>query len=272
MSWWRRSASADLACRDDSFSYVRPRPGGACGRPKLKLRPYIWRTVHWLSASYTRLVNVAVLVVILTVVEGELRVLLIHRSAEPQMGSWALPGGFPQSGESLADAAARKLVEETGVGDVYLEQLFTFGDPDRDPRGRVISVSYFALIAADRRPLQAGSDAAEARFFPMCVSGSLAFDHDRILEYALDRLRNKLEYTTVGFQLLPAKFTLSELQRVYEAILGRELDKRNFRRKIELLDVLEETGNLRAGDHRPAKLYRFMATAIELEQARRRFP
>ncbi len=143
------------------------------------------------------------------------------------------------------------------MGDVYLEQLYTFGDPGRDPRGRVVSVTYFALISADQRPLVAGSDAAEAQFWPMSELPALAFDHQEILAYALGRLRNKLEYTTVGFQLLPPTFTLSELQRVYEAILGRALDKRNFRRKLGLLDILTPLNEYRASGRRPAQLYRF---------------
>ena len=154
----------------------------------------------------------------------------------------------------------RELREESGVTDVYLEQLYSFGDPPRDPRGRVITVAYYALVSADRAPPAAGSDAAEARWWPVRGAPALAFDHRRILDYAVERLRNKLEYTTVGFELLPERFTLSELQAVYEAILGRRLDKRNFRRKIELLGILKATGGLRRTGRKPARLYRF-ATA-----------
>jgi len=212
--------------------------------------------------------RVAVDVVIFTVnaespVPAALEVLLIKRGIPPFRGRWAIPGGFVLPAESLEEAALRELEEETGVRDVYLEQLYTFGDPGRDPRGRVVSVAYFALIAADQRPLSAGSDAAEARFFPMSALPPLAFDHDRILEYALGRLRNKLEYTTVGFQLLPAKFTLSELQRVYEAILGRTLDKRNFRRKLGLLQILTPLNEHRKSGRRPAQLYRFSQRQFE---------
>jgi 8-oxo-dGTP diphosphatase len=212
--------------------------------------------------------RVAVDVVIFTIsadapVASALEVLLVKRGIAPFRGRWAIPGGFVLPKESLPEAALRELQEETGVRDVYLEQLYTFGDPGRDPRGRVVSVTYFALIAADQRPLVAGSDAAEARFWPMSALPTLAFDHDGILGYALDRLRNKLEYTTVGFQLLPAKFTLSELQRVYEAILGRALDKRNFRRKLALLDVLVPLSEHRASGRRPAQLYRFSQRQFE---------
>lgn len=212
--------------------------------------------------------RVAVDIVIFTISEkanvaSALEVLLVRRGIPPFRGRWAIPGGFVLPKESLQEAALRELKEETGVRDVYLEQLYTFGDPGRDPRGRVVSVAYFALIAADQRPLSAGSDAAEARWWPMSALPPLAFDHGRILSYALDRLRNKLEYTTVGFQLLPAKFTLSELQRVYEAILGRALDKRNFRRKLGLLDILTPLNEYRASGRRPAQLYRFSQRQFE---------
>lgn len=211
--------------------------------------------------------KVAVDVVIFTInaespVSAALEVLLVKRGIPPFRGSWAIPGGFVLPDESLEDAALRELTEETGLRNVYLEQLYTFGNPGRDPRGRVVAVSYFALVAADQRPA-AGSDAAEARFHPMSSLPQLAFDHDRILAYALERLRNKLEYTTVGFQLLPAKFTLSELQRVYEAILGRALDKRNFRRKLSLLGILTPLNEKRESGRRPAQLYRFSQRQFE---------
>ena len=178
-------------------------------------------------------IRVTVDVVIFTIQEGRLRVLLVRRGIPPYEGTGAIPGGFILPDEGLEAAARRELEEETGVrDDVYLEQLYTFGRPGRDLRGRVVTVAYYALISADHG-IRAGSDAAEARWWPMDGLPALAFDHADILEYALVRLRNKLEYTTVGFQLLPERFTLSELQQVYETILGRALDKRNLRRKIE---------------------------------------
>lgn len=219
--------------------------------------------------------EVTVDVVLFTFSDGELRTLLIQRGVEPFTGRWALPGGFVRMDESLEAAAERELLEETGVGDVYLEQLYTFGEPERDPRGRVITVVYFALLSADqagRVSVRGGDDAQDARWWDVYALPELAFDHRPIMAYALQRLRWKLEYTALGFLLLPAEFTLSELQSVYETVLKEELDKRNFRRKILAADILEETGGYREGDHRPAKLYRFTATAIELEQARRRFP
>ena len=209
-------------------------------------------------------VRVAVDLVIFTIHDGALHALLIQRAAPPFEGRWALPGGFILHGESLEDAALRELGEETGVRNVYLEQLYSFGDPDRDPRGRVISVAYYALVAADRAPLSAGSDASDARWWSVAKHPPLAFDHGRILEYALERLRNKLEYTTVGFQLLPPKFTLTQLQLVYEAILGRALDKRNFRRKMELLGILKPLQEwAREGRSRPAQLFTFSAKRFE---------
>ena len=208
--------------------------------------------------------RVTVDIVIFTIREGRLQVLLVRRAIPPFQGKWAIPGGFVKEEESLEEAALRELREETGVKDVYLEQLYTFGEPKRDPRGRVVTVAYFALIASDRATLQAGTDAAEARWHPMDSLPSLAFDHAEILEYSRERLRNKLEYTTVGFQLLPRDFTLTELQKVYEAILSRALDKRNFRRKIELLKILKPTGKWRrAGAQRPARLYAFSAGRFE---------
>jgi 8-oxo-dGTP diphosphatase len=170
--------------------------------------------------------------VVLTVQNHELQVLLIERGIPPFQGQNALPGGFVHAKEALEAAAFRELREETGTENLYLEQLYTFGDPGRDPRGQVVTVAYYALVPADRSPLVATTDAAAARWFPISALPSLAFDHAMIVDYAVNRLRNKLEYTNVGFQMLPIKFTLTALQRLHEAILGKALDKRNFRRKI----------------------------------------
>ena len=207
--------------------------------------------------------HVTVDIVIFTIRAGDLHVLLVRRKIDPFKGRWAIPGGFVLESEDLEAAALRELREETGVTDLYLEQLYSFGDPRRDPRGRVVTVAYFALVSADRE-LKADTDAAEADWFPVARRPPLAFDHGRILDMALVRLRNKLEYTTVGFQLLPAKFTLTELQGVYEAILGRRLDKRNFRRKMGLLAILSPLDEFRRnGVRRPARLYRFSAATFE---------
>jgi 8-oxo-dGTP diphosphatase len=204
--------------------------------------------------------EVTVDVVIFTIVDNALSVLLIRRGVAPNRDDWAIPGGFVRDEESLDAAARRELYEETGVSDVYLEQLYTFGAPDRDPRGRIVTVAYYALIASDRQPLHEGTDAVEARWWPIAaLPDRLAFDHAAILAYAVQRLRAKIEYTTVGFQLLPSEFTLSELQAVYEAILGRPLDKRNFRKRVEQLDVVVALDRWRTGATRPARLYAFQA-------------
>ncbi len=209
------------------------------------------------------MVRVAVDIVIFTLREGVLQVLLIRRGVPPFKGKWAFPGGFVEEAESLDAAALRELEEETGVSDVYLEQLYSFGDPKRDPRGRVLSISYFALLSSERE-LRSGTDAVDARWFPAYDAPRLAFDHRKILDYALVRLRYKLEWTTVGFELLPKKFTLTELQRVFEAVLGRKLDKRNFRRKILKLEILRALDERqRVGVQRPARLYKFSATEFE---------
>ncbi len=217
--------------------------------------------------------SVTVDVVLFTFTEGTLRVLLIRRRGEPFKDRWALPGGFVQKDERLEEAAARELFEEAGLKGIYLEQLYTFGDPGRDPRGWTISVAYFAIVSEDLTgEVRAGDDAGDADWFDVYHLPPLAFDHERIVRYALQRLRYKLEYTGLGFLLLPEAFTLSQLQNVYEVVLQEKLDKRNFRKKILSMDIIEETGKFRHGDHRPAKLYRFTAAAIELEKARRRFP
>jgi 8-oxo-dGTP diphosphatase len=209
-------------------------------------------------------VQVTVDLVIFTLRDGELQVLLIRRGLPPFEGHWALPGGFVRQGESLEEAARRELEEETGVHDVYLEQLYTFGDPDRDPRARIVTVAYYALLTGEAVAPVAGADAGAAAWLPVRKHPALAFDHERILGYALERLRNKLEYTTVGFQLLPKKFTLGQLQRVYEAVLGRDLDKRNFRRKMALLGILKPLDEwVQDGPSRPAQLYRFSARQFE---------
>jgi 8-oxo-dGTP diphosphatase len=192
---------------------------------------------------------------------GELKVLLIQRDLTPFRGSWALPGGFVRVDESLDEAALRELREETGVRDVFLEQLYTFGRPDRDPRERVVSVAYYALVALDRHVPHASTDARNAAWF--CVSDlpTLAFDHDEIVAVAVQRLKGKVRYQPIGFELLPAKFTLSQLQRLYETVLERPLDKRNFRKKILGMGLLIELDEIEQDvAHRAARLYRFDET------------
>ena len=224
------------------------------------------------SYSYTR-PALTVDIVIFTLREKRPHVLLIQRAEEPFAGMWALPGGFVNMDESLEEAACREMEEETGLKEVYLEQLYTYGDPGRDPRGRVVSVAYFALIPADARfSATGGSDASQASWFPVEDLPRLAFDHTDIIAYALRRLRYKLEYSAAGFELLPEEFTLSELQHAYELILGEKLDKRNFRRRILEAGIIEATPRLRAGEGRPARLYRYREDAVAEIKARRLFP
>jgi 8-oxo-dGTP diphosphatase len=216
---------------------------------------------------------VTVDIVIFTLRGSCLQVLLIQRGEEPFLGHWALPGGFVRIHESLEEAAARELEEETGIREAYLEQLYTYGEPDRDPRDRVITVAYFALIPPDK-PIRAegGSDVAQAAWFPADQLPPLAFDHAGIVQYGLRRLRYKLEYTAVGFELLPDEFTPTELQTTYEIILGEKLDKRNFRRRILDSKIIEPTASMRSGDGRPARLYRYQPDAVAEVKARRLFP
>ena len=216
---------------------------------------------------------VTVDVVIFSLSEGQLRVLLVQRKSPPFVGDWAIPGGFVRLTESLEDAANRKLSEETGLTDVYTEQLFTFGDVNRDPRTRVMTVAYFALVPHSAIELHPGTHESATAWFVVNKLPKLAFDHDEIVEYAHQRLRYKLEYTAVGFQLLPDEFTLTQLQRAYEIVLSEPLDKRNFRRKILAADVIEETGDKTSeGEGRPAKLYRYKLDSVTEVKTRRLFP
>jgi 8-oxo-dGTP diphosphatase len=185
---------------------------------------------------------------------------------------WAIPGGSVGLDEPLEAAACRKLEEETGLTDVFLEQLYTFGDPERDLRTRVITVAYFAVVPAVGISPPRAIDADRVRWWTLDDLPPLAFDHADILNYALTRLRYKLEYTAVGFELLPETFTLSELQAAYEIVLGEKLDKRNFRRKILRADVIEPTGGYRTGEGRPAQVFRYREDAVAEVKARRLFP
>jgi 8-oxo-dGTP diphosphatase len=188
----------------------------------------------------------------------ELMVLLIQRDLPPFEGQWALPGGFVHMDESLGEAAFRELQEETGLEKVYLEQLFTFGEVDRDPRGRVVSVAYYALVKLSDHRVQAATDARDAQWFPVWDTPTLAFDHASIVTMAMERLKGKVRYQPIGFELLPKKFTLTQLQKLYEVILERELDKRNFRKKILAMEILLELDEVEKGvAHRAARLYRF---------------
>jgi 8-oxo-dGTP diphosphatase len=201
----------------------------------------------------------AVAVVIFTVHDGALDALLIHRAADPCRDMWALPGGLLLEGETLDAAAARVLVRETGVGDVFLEQLYTF---DAAPAARVassVTVSYFALVAADRARLEPRETWRPA-WHRIGSLPELAFDNAAIIDHALRRLRAKLEYTNVVYSLMPDEFSLTELQRVYETILTRPLDKRNFRRRMLSSGIIRPTArHAVSGAHRPALLYSFVS-------------
>jgi 8-oxo-dGTP diphosphatase len=202
---------------------------------------------------------VAVLVGIFTVVEGEFQVLLIQRSAAPDEGKWAIPGGGLQPDESLDHAATRKLAEETGVTDVFLEQLYTFGDLDDQTSRGSVAVVYFALVDHDRVRLPERT-AWQPDWFGMGDLPVLALHNERVLDVARQRIINKLQYTNAAYSLLPDFFSLTDLQSVYESILGRRLDKRNFRRRMLASDLLVETKQTATtGRHRPARLYRFAA-------------
>ena len=190
--------------------------------------------------------------------EHELKVLLIQRKLPPFQHAWALPGGFVRIDETLDQAAQRELREEAGVTDVYLEQLYTFGALDRDPRERVVTVAYYALAKLGEHRLRAATDAMGVGWFTLDDLPKLAFDHAEILARAHERLRGKVRYAPIGFELLPPRFSLTQLQRLYELVLGAPLDKRNFRKKILAMDLLVETDEVEQGvRHRAARLYRF---------------
>ena len=196
--------------------------------------------------------------------EGDLKLMLIQRALAPYEGEWALPGGFIKMDEALVDSARRELREETGLENVYLEQLRAYGDVDRDPRERVISVAYFALVNLYDHDVQAATDAREAAWFELTDLPRLAFDHQLIVDDAIARLRTKVRKQPIGFELLPTKFTLTMLQNVYSKVLDKPLDKRNFRKKILSMDILTDTGEVETDvAHRAARLYRFDQTKYE---------
>jgi 8-oxo-dGTP diphosphatase len=190
--------------------------------------------------------------------QNDLKVMLIQRDLAPFEGEWALPGGFVRIDETVDEAARRELEEETGLRSIFLEQLYTFGAVHRDPRERVVSVAYYALVNLSDHKVAAATDARDAAWFPVHEVPTLAFDHADILKMALKRLRGKLRYHPVGFELLPKKFTLSQLQHLYEIVLERALDRRNFRKRVLAMDLLIETDEVQQDvAHRAARLYRF---------------
>lgn len=210
--------------------------------------------------------RVTVDIVAFSIHQGTLEVLLIKRKYEPFKSCWALPGGFICDDDmSLEDAASRELCEETNVSNVYIEQLYTFGDKGRDPRGRVVTVAYLALLKeGEEVELRASSDASGVAWWPVNKLPELAFDHERIISYAHQRLKYKLEYSPAAFKLLPGKFTLRDLQEVYEAVLYKSVDNRNFRKKFLARGVLQELDETsQESSFRPARLYAFSEDDFE---------
>ena len=190
--------------------------------------------------------------------QGHISVVLIKRKYEPFKGQWAIPGGFVKNNESLEEAVERELKEETGININYLEQLYSFGDPDRDPRGRVVSIAYFGLVRPDAFQISASTDASDVQWFSIDSLPELSFDHKNILNVAIKRLQSKITYEPLGFELLDQKFPFSDLEKLYTTLLGRDIDRRNFRKKLMSLNILDELDEkLKKGSGRPANLFKF---------------
>lgn len=205
-------------------------------------------------------ISLAIDIVIFTIKNNTLNVLLNKRSNEPHKNKYALPGGFCLKDISLEDNAKQLLKRDIGIDDIYLEQLYTFGDISRDSRGRTVSISYYALLDYNKITIDLSEKFLEYKWISILEleSYSLAFDHKKIIEFAQERIQNKIEYTTIAFQLLPKKFTFAQLQKTYEIILDTTLDKRNFRKKIIELNLVEELDEtIQEGKMRPAKLFKF---------------
>ncbi|MEW7291735.1 NUDIX hydrolase [Aquimarina sp. 2304DJ70-9] len=203
-------------------------------------------------------IKVAVDAVVFGYKDKALNVLLIKRNIEPYKDSWALPGGLVLEHESLEQAVERELKEETNVTVDYMEQLYSFGEPNRDPRNRVISVTYFVLVKPEHHDIKADTDAKDVAWFDIQKLPELAFDHKTILEKAKKRLRSKLTYEPIGFDLLDDKFLFSDLEKLYMTILEKQIDRRNFRKKILSFDILEELDEkISEGRGRPANLFKF---------------
>ncbi len=207
---------------------------------------------------------VAVDTVIFRIYKGSLQTLLLELTREPYIGAWAVPGGLIVPQENIEQSVVRHLENKTGLKEVYSEQLATFGDIERDPRGRVVSVAYLALVAEAPNGLQTISDYSDIKWFAVDQLPILAYDHKKIISMALERLRAKVSYTNIAQHLLKKEFTLTELQLVYEIILGRSFDKRNFRKKILSLDIVKETKRKVTGAFRPATLYVFKHKNIKI--------
>lgn len=216
-----------------------------------------------LSQKY-KFAAIATDVVIFTVIAESLHVLLIKMKKHPYEKCWAIPGGLVKPDESVDAAARRQLALKTGVKNIYLEQLYSFGDVHRDPFGRVVSVAYFALIPNANVNLKTTDEYGEVAWFPVSDLPQLAYDHTKIISTALFRVKSKLEYTNIVYSLLPDEFTLHDLQKIYEIILDRKLDKRNFRKKFFSLKLVQATGKKQRGEaNRPAELFRFVKRSLQ---------
>lgn len=224
------------------------------------------------SDAQGSLSNLEVRVIAFSLHGERLHVLLVPAQAGSAQAIWEIPGSRVAHDQSLEGAASRQLNCLTGLRETYLEQLYTYGEPEPGGQGRVVAVAYFALLPAGASAAPIDKNALPAKWFPKSELPALTGDHGEVLAYALRRLRYKLEYTAVGFQLLPDAFSLSELQRTYEIILGEELDKRNFRRRILEAHIIEPTGTFRSGEGRPARLYRYRPDAVAEVKTRRLFP
>lgn len=211
-------------------------------------------------------INIAVDAIVIAYKEQQMFILLIKQKYGVYKDRWSLPGGFVLDGETLSSAVKRELKEEAGISVNYLEQLYTFGDNlTRDPRGQVISVAYFALVNPSKLKLKANTDAQDAQWFPINKLPKLAFDHKKIVDKALERLVGKLQYQPIGFDLLNKEFAFSDLENLYKTILGKNIDRRNFRKKIMSFELLEETDKIQQiGSGRPAKMFRFNKTKYRL--------
>ncbi|HLD20533.1 MAG TPA: NUDIX domain-containing protein [Patescibacteria group bacterium] len=215
----------------------------------------------------TQNIRVAVDAAIVRIKDGSLSVLLIQMKKSPFEGMWAVPGGLLEEEETTLSAATRILKTQTGVTDVFLEQLATFDSVDRDPAGRVVSVAYYALLPDVEVQLKTTEKYADVRWWPIKKLPTLAYDHKTLVREAMERIAAKIQYTNIVWSLLPKEFTLTELQYVYELILGKDLDKRNFRKRIEDLELIKPTGKARTGlAHRPAALYEFKHRKLEYVQ------
>jgi 8-oxo-dGTP diphosphatase len=205
---------------------------------------------------------VAVDTVLFAIKDGRLQTFLVELRRGPGRGRWAFPGGLVRVGELLDSAARRELHESTGLRSAYLEQLFTFGDPSRDPRGHVVSVGYMALIP-DPQQVGAPSNKYETgRWYEVGELPQLAYDHSLMAAYAVKRLKSKLEYSNIAYALLPREFTFAEFEELYSLLLGRPLDRRNFRRRILAMGILKQLSHTRRGPHRPAALYSFAQQSL----------